>query len=343
MKYPMPIANAGRRSAGAWLLVLLCATAALLQPALAATPLQDPAAPSTVNGLTATLSTVQGLPVRYYEAGEGEALILLHGGRLTVFNSANMWARNVTGLAEDFHVYALDRYGYGMTGADADDNFTYEREVKFLLDFIDAQQLRKVNLVGNSSGAAVALLFSLAHPERVATLTLIAVGPHTPASLSKGLIMREACNNIADAQASWSCWMQAMTYRSDTTFDSAFFAASEYMQSLPAWRAIEARKLNAVPQAGDDYWDPYLARIRAEGVPALPIMLVCGQHDNLDWEAGDRTPQMKGCLHLFDALGANNDKVKLVAYNQAGHFPYRELAEQFNGDLAHFIHYWNSR
>lgn len=348
MKYPIPIAEhvtAGRRSRGAWLpvLALLCAAAALIQPVLAAEPSKDPAAPSAVNGLTATLSTVNGLPVRYYEAGAGEALILLHGGRLTVFNSANMWARNVDGLAKDFHVYALDRYGYGMTGAYPDDNFTYEREVEFLLDFIDANKLGKVHLAGNSSGAAVSLLFALAHPERVATLTLIAVGPHTPASLSKGLIMREACNNIADAQASWSCWMQAMTYRSDTTFDSAFFAASEYMKNLPAWRAIEARKVTGVPQSGDDYWGPYLTRIRDEGVPGLPIMLVCGQHDNLDWLAGDRTPQMQGCLHLFNTLGENNDKVKLVAYNQAGHFPYRELADQFNGDLAHFIHYWSGR
>jgi len=346
MNYPMPIARHAAtawRSPIAWLPLLLCASLALQQPARAAAAAGDAVAPSTVNGLTATLSTVNGLPVRYYEAGEGEALLLLHGGRLTVFNSANMWARNVDGLAQDFHVYALDRYGYGMTGAYADNDFSFEREVEFLLDFIDSKKLDKVHLAGNSSGAAVALLFALAHPERVATLTLIAVGPHTPASLSKGLIMREACNNIADAQASWSCWMQAMTYRSDTTFDAAFFAASEYMQSLPAWQAIEARKLTAVPQSGDAYWGPHMARIRDAGVPALPIMLVCGQHDNLDWLAGDRTPQMQGCLHLFNTLGENNARVKLVAYNQAGHFPYRELAGQFNSDLADFIHYWNGR
>ncbi|MCJ7592292.1 MAG: alpha/beta hydrolase [Woeseiaceae bacterium] len=329
----------------AWLLllVLLCAASGLDRSALAREPQTDPVAPSAVNGLSATLSKVNGLTVRYYEAGEGDALILLHGGRLTVFNSANMWARNVDGLAKDFHVYALDRYGYGMTGAYPDDDFTYEREVSFLLEFIDTMKLDKVHLAGNSSGAAVALLFSLAHPERVATLTLIAVGPHTPASLSKGLIMREACNNIADEQASWSCWMQAMTYRSDTTFDKSFFAASEYMKNLPAWKAIESRKVTGTPQSGDDYWGPQLARIRDEGVPNLPVMLVCGQHDNLDWDAGDRIPQMKGCLSLFNTLGENNDKVKLVSYNQAGHFPYRELADQFNSDLAHFIHYWSDR
>jgi pimeloyl-ACP methyl ester carboxylesterase len=303
----------------------------------------DPAAPSAVDGLAATLSEVSGLQVRYYEAGRGEPLILLHGGRLTVFNSANMWARNVAGLGKHFHVFALDRYGYGMTGAYPDDDFTFEREVGFLRDFIDANQFDKVHLAGNSSGAAVALLYSIEYPERVSTLTLVGVGPHTPRSLTKGLIMREACNNIADPQGAWSCWMQAMTYSSDQTFDDAFFAASEYMKSLPEWKAIEPRKVKGIPQSGNDYWGPHLARIRNEGVPDLPILLVCGQHDNLDWDADDRRPQMKGCLSFFTTLGGKNDKVKLVAYNAAGHFPYRELPEQFNSDLVSFIRYWTDR
>jgi len=325
------------------LVSLLCPGLVVNRPAWSQSEQSDPAAPSAVNGLTATLSEVNGLRVRYYEAGRGEPLILLHGGRLTVFNSANMWARNVEGLAKDFHVYALDRYGYGMTGAYPDDNFTFEREVEFLRDFLDAKKFDKVHIAGNSSGAAVALLFSLAYPERVSTLILVAVGPHTPPLLSKGLIMREACNNIADPQAAWSCWMQAMTYRSDRAFDSSFFDASEYMKSLPEWKAIESRKVTGVPQSGDAYWGPHLTRIRQQGVPDLPILLVCGQHDNLDWDAGEDTPKMKGCLSLFDTLGHRNNKVKLVAYNAAGHFPYRELAEQFNSDVVHFIRYWSNR
>lgn len=320
-------------------ILFVAAAQLVLQPAAAQSKRNDPAGPSAVDGLTATLSEVNGLRVRYYEAGRGEPLILLHGGRLTVFNSANMWSRNVAGLAKDFHVFALDRYGYGMTGAYPDDDFTFEREVEFLRDFVDAQKFDRVHLVGNSSGASVALLFSIAHPHRVSTLTLVGVGPHTPRARTKGLIMREACNNIVDAQAAWSCWMQAMTYRSDETFDAAFFAASEYMKSLPEWQSIEARKVKGTPQSGSEYWDPHLARIRDEGVPDLPILLVCGLHDNLDWMAGDSAPQLKGCLDFFNTLGASNDKVKLVAYNAAGHFPYRELPQQFNSDLASFIRY----
>ncbi len=326
-----------------FLIALMLAGPGLIQPAYAQGSQNDRAGPSAVHGLTATLSEVNGLRLRYYEAGEGEPLILLHGGRLTVFNSANMWARNVEGLSKNFHVYALDRYGYGMTGAYPDDNFTFEREVAFLRDFVDSRKFDTVHLAGNSSGAAVALLFSIAYPERVSTLTLVGVGPHTPRSLTKGLIMRQACNNIADPQAAWSCWMQAMTYRSDKTFDQAFFAASEYMKSLPEWREIESRKVKGIPQSGNEYWGPHLTRISDEGVPDLPILLVCGQHDNLDWDAGNRIPGMNGCLSLFNTLGRNNDKVKLVAYNSAGHFPYRELPEQFNSDLVNFIRYWNDR
>ncbi len=69
---------------------------------------------SSIDGHTAKVTEVDGVPVRYYEAGEGEPVILLHGGRRSVFNSANMWAANISGLAERFHVYAVDRLGYGL-------------------------------------------------------------------------------------------------------------------------------------------------------------------------------------------------------------------------------------
>ncbi|MDH4056869.1 MAG: alpha/beta hydrolase [Gammaproteobacteria bacterium] len=324
-----------------WILpvLLLCAAVQGL-PAYAAG--DDLVGPSTIDGLVATLGEVNGLRVRYYEAGRGEPLILLHGGRLTVFNSANMWAKNVNGLARDFHVFALDRYGYGMTGAYPDDDFTYEREVEFLLAFIDSINLPKVHIAGNSSGAAVALLFALAHPHRVSTLTLVAVGPHTPSLRSKGDIMREACDNIADPQLSWSCWMRAMTFRSETAFGPDFFAASEYMKSQPEWQEIEARKIKGKPQSDNEYWGPYLERVRNEGAPDLPILLVCGLHDNLDWPAGAEEPVMQGCMNLFGTLGNRNEKVKFIGYNQAGHFPYREQADQFNHDLAQFARFWRS-
>ena len=66
-----------------------------------------------------------------------------------------------------------------MTAAYPDDNFTFEREVEVLRDFIDSKKFNRVNIAGNSSGAAVALLFSIAYPERVSSLTLVAVGRRT--------------------------------------------------------------------------------------------------------------------------------------------------------------------
>ena len=331
-----------RQRSAATVISLVMALGALSATVMA----QDAAAPdlarSSVGGHMARLVDVGGIQARYYEAGAGEPLILLHGGRRTVFNSANMWTRNITGLARRYHVFAVDRLGYGMTGAPPGSTFSYQEEVAFLRDFIDTMKLGRVHVAGNSSGAAVALLFGLTHPDRAGTLILVGIGPHTPRadSGSKGAIMREACGNIADPVQSWSCWMEAMTYRHDVTFDTAFFAASEYMKSLPQWTDIEARKA-AAPRQGLDYWRPHMARIREEGLPRLPILLVCGKHDSLDWEAGSRVPGLKGCLGFYDIIGARNDRVKLIVYNHAGHFPYREYPDQFNGDVANFIDFWS--
>ncbi len=314
--------------------------AGLSGPALGAAP--DLAA-SSVGGHVAKLAEVSGVQARYYEAGEGAPLILLHGGRRTVFNSANMWARNIDGLAARFHVFAPDRLGYGMTGAPAGSTFSYAEEVAFVRDFIDTMKLGTVHIVGNSSGAAVALLFGMTHPERTGTLTLVGVGPHTPrAGISKATIMRQACDSIPDPAQSWNCWMKAMTYQGEATFGEGFFEASEYMKSVPEWKAMDARKRAAPPQ-GFDYWDPHLERIRNQGVPALPMLLVCGRHDRLDWAAGEKTPRLAGCLGFYDTIGARNAKVQLVVYNHAGHFPYREYPARFTNEVANFIDYWSAR
>jgi hypothetical protein len=51
---------------------------------------------------------VDGVRTRYYEDGRGEPLVLVHGDHFGFIDSLDCWSLNFDGLAERFHVYALD-------------------------------------------------------------------------------------------------------------------------------------------------------------------------------------------------------------------------------------------
>ena len=57
---------------------------------------------------------VDGIRTRYFEAGNGEHLLLLHGGNFGDNDNVDCalnWALNWEGFARAFHVIALDRDG----------------------------------------------------------------------------------------------------------------------------------------------------------------------------------------------------------------------------------------
>ncbi len=110
------------------------------------------------------------LRVQVLEAGEGEPVLLLHGGN----GMAAQWEPLLSRLSSGFHIYAPDRPGCGLT-----DMFSYrevplrEHAVKFVLATMDALGLQTANLVGNSMGGYFALVFALSHPERVKRLITV--------------------------------------------------------------------------------------------------------------------------------------------------------------------------
>ena len=71
---------------------------------------------ASIAGLEANFIDVGGIRTRYYDEGEGDVLLLVHGGPWEGTSSANDWSRNIEGLAKQFRVLAPDKLGNGMTG-----------------------------------------------------------------------------------------------------------------------------------------------------------------------------------------------------------------------------------
>ena len=110
----------------------------------------------------------------YYEVdGEGEPVVLLHGGFVTI----DSWAPQRAALATRYRLYLPERRGHGRT-PDVDGPLSYAAMAADTIAFIDAVGLPSAHLVGWSDGAIVGLEVALARPELVRSLVLIGTAAH---------------------------------------------------------------------------------------------------------------------------------------------------------------------
>lgn len=113
------------------------------------------------------------------EAGEGPALVMLHGGGPGASGVSN-YAQNLPELARHFRVLLPDQPGFGgsyrPTEQDLDARSITEITVDAVLQALDALGATTFHLLGNSLGGAAAIAIALAAPERVTRLVLMAPG-----------------------------------------------------------------------------------------------------------------------------------------------------------------------
>lgn len=103
----------------------------------------------------------------YIEEGDGFPLILLHGNG----EDLNYFEHQMKPLAEHFRVIALDTRGHGKSPR-GEAPFSIRQFADDLLAFMDRLGIQKAHLLGFSDGGNIAMVFALAHPDRVGKLIL---------------------------------------------------------------------------------------------------------------------------------------------------------------------------
>jgi pimeloyl-ACP methyl ester carboxylesterase len=111
---------------------------------------------------------VNGLNLYYEIHGTGEPLILLHGG----LGSVEMVEKALRQLANSRQVIAVDLQAHGRT-ADIDRPISSEAMADDIAGLVKYLELAKVDLMGYSLGAAVALQTTIRHPEIVRKLVVV--------------------------------------------------------------------------------------------------------------------------------------------------------------------------
>lgn len=127
---------------------------------------------------------LNGVSVNVHDQGSGSPVLLIHGSGPGVTAFAN-WRLIIPRLQDEHRVIAPDMIGFGYTEA-GEVGFDMDRWVAQCIDLLDALEIDKVAVMGNSYGGAVALRMSLDHPERIDRLVLMGAAA-TPFEITEGL------------------------------------------------------------------------------------------------------------------------------------------------------------
>ena len=108
------------------------------------------------------------LDIHYFTGGEGEPLVVIHGGGA----GAHSWLQNVAELSEHYRIYVPDLPGFGCSQP-MDGDYGIPEFVDFVEDFTCSLGLKRFHLVGHSLGGSIALHYALKFPHKIGKLVLI--------------------------------------------------------------------------------------------------------------------------------------------------------------------------
>jgi pimeloyl-ACP methyl ester carboxylesterase len=131
---------------------------------------------------------VNGLRLHYLDWGAATkpALILLHG----IARHAHTFDHLASNLASDYHVIALDMRGHGDSAWSPEGAYLVEDYVKDLEGLVAQLGLRRLTLLGNSTGGRVVQVFAGLHAELVERLVVEDVGPERPQDIADAFARR---------------------------------------------------------------------------------------------------------------------------------------------------------
>jgi pimeloyl-ACP methyl ester carboxylesterase len=146
-----------------------------------------------------------GVKVHYIDRGQGEPIVLLHGGT----SNLESWVTPgvVTNLQKDFRVIAFDARGSGKSDKPREPKAYGRQQALDVPRLLDALKLDRAHIVGFSLGASTVAQLLTLHPERFLTATQVAGAGRSPKAANDPRIEVEA------AEIEKGCISRSRLYR----------------------------------------------------------------------------------------------------------------------------------
>jgi pimeloyl-ACP methyl ester carboxylesterase len=264
---------------------------------------------------------VHGARMRCLVAGEGPAVLLLHG----LLGTADAWGLATQRLAASSSVFAPDALGIGGSDRVPNLDVSLHATVGRLIELMDAKGVGQADIVGTSHGGSVALMLAALHPERVRSLVLHA--PANPFSdIADPLIRfyrtalgRWFASRLPTVPAGVQSLALGRMYGDATRIRNG--SLERYIASLRVPGTI-SYVLSIL-----DRWELDMAALEAAlpSVRKVPALLLWGDRDRAV------------SLHSGERLAEYFDHASLVVIPGAGHLPHEEVPVAFAGAINSFL------
>ena len=258
-----------------------------------------------------TTTTAAGLKLAYRESGAGPAIVFLHG----IGSSSEGWEAQLVHFGKTQRAISWDAPGYGGSG-DLDPLAPAASDyAEALAGLLDALEIERAALVGNSLGALMSAAFVRRYSARVTALILsdAAAGHGKLSEEDRNEKLMHRLDDVAELGPAGMAEKRVGKLLGSKAVPGARNAALRVMSKIrPKGYAQAARMLSL----GDIF-----AELQGCRAPAL---VVCGAEDQITPPEGNRK--------IAAAIGARFELVDGI-----GHLPYIEAPERFNALVAEFL------
>jgi pimeloyl-ACP methyl ester carboxylesterase len=259
------------------------------------------------------LSTVQ--------AGSGPPLVAIHGLGAT----KGSFLPTVAALSEDHRVIAVDLPGFGDSDKPIGASYDARFFARAIVALLDALELDRAHLIGNSLGGRVALEVALEYPERVERLALLCPSLAWRRERPWAPLVRLTQPKLGLVQITPRPLVEALVRRLIPNADQGWTAAGvdEFLRAYltPAGRAAfyaAARHIYLEEPHGEGGFWPRLSGLQAD---ALFV-----------WGRRDRLVPIAFARHVADAL-PHASHLEL----DCGHVPQIERPRQTHSAVGEFL------
>jgi pimeloyl-ACP methyl ester carboxylesterase len=244
------------------------------------------------------------------EAGAGPPVVLLHAG----VADRGMWEEQLPQIAAGgFRAIAMDLPGFGEAPVAPESAPWLD-----VLETMDALEVDRAAVVGNSFGGIVALRVAVVAPERVTALALVsALAPDLPPS--------------AELEAAWEAENAALDRGDIDAAVDAVVEAWTLPDAPPELRervaAMQRRAIEVQLAAGEEDEAPDPIEDARAQLPSLtmPALVVAGERDKIDFRSG------------AEQLAAQLGAARHVVLAGAGHLAPLERPAAFRELLLDFL------
>jgi pimeloyl-ACP methyl ester carboxylesterase len=163
------------KRARVWWILAAITLAVLVGPLLVPVlPLEGVVPPEALADEDSLFIEIDGLKVHYKTAGQGQPVfILLHGFGASLFS----WQAVMPALSQYGTVIAYDRPAFGLTERplawEGPNPYSPAAQVELVTGLMNALEIERAILVGNSAGGKIAFETALAYPERVQAIIAV--------------------------------------------------------------------------------------------------------------------------------------------------------------------------